>query len=117
MLLEKFYLNFIKTSYKKVYGNNNAGIVSPEDFLEIYCKCPLAICETRDVKGIYKRARTGEILNFTGISAPYEEPENPEILLNTGDQSLEESMEVVINFLEKMGIVKGRLSTGNEGKG
>jgi adenylylsulfate kinase len=79
------------------------------DFFEIYCMCPLDICESRDVKGMYKRARSGEILSFTGISAPYEEPENPEIIINTDSQSLEESIEVVMEFLKKVGVFHGSL--------
>lgn len=81
-------------------------LVKEGDFIEIYCKCALDICEERDVKGLYKKARAGEIPHFTGISSPYEEPLNPEIAVNTGEQSLEQSVDQVINTLRSRGIVK-----------
>ncbi len=71
------------------------------EFIEIYVKCDLAICEKRDPKGLYKKAREGDIPNFTGISAPYEEPLNPEITINTGlEVSLEEQVETIVQYLE-----------------
>jgi len=73
-------------------------IVGPENFYEIYVNCPLEICESRDVKGLYKLAREGKIKNYTGISAPYEEPENPDLILNTHECSIEECVEQVIEF-------------------
>lgn len=76
------------------------------DFLEIYCDCSLDVCETRDVKGLYKKARAGEIPEFTGITSPYEAPEKPELIVNTGEQSLEESADAVIDLLKSRGIVK-----------
>ena len=75
------------------------------DFLEIFCDCPLDICETRDVKGLYKKARAGEIPEFTGITSPYEAPESPELVVNTGTQSLEECTDAVIELLKSRGIV------------
>ena len=80
-------------------------MMSPGDFFEIYCQCPLSVCEARDIKGFYKRARAGEIKGYTGIDAPYEEPENPELLIRTGEQSIQESVDTVIKFLKKQGIV------------
>lgn len=71
-----------------------------DDFVEIYCKCSINVCEQRDVKGLYKRARNGEIAEFTGISSPYEEPENPELVVDTGSRTLEECVAQVIEFLE-----------------
>ncbi|MDN5941011.1 MAG: adenylyl-sulfate kinase [Nitrospira sp.] len=82
-------------------------LVPHGDFLEIYCRCALEVCEQRDVKGLYKRARTGEILEFTGISSPYEEPENPELVVETGRYSLEECTTKVLAFLRARGIVRG----------
>jgi len=76
------------------------------DFIEIYCKATLKTCETRDVKGLYKKARAGEIKNYTGIDSPYEEPENPEILLNTDIQSINESVENIMRLLSQRGIKK-----------
>jgi len=74
-------------------------IVNQGDFIEIYCDCSLEVCETRDVKGIYAKARKGEIANFTGVSAPYEVPENPDIIVNTGEVSLEECVDKIIKYL------------------
>jgi adenylylsulfate kinase len=83
------------------------GLVPHGDFLEIYCRCPLETCETRDVKGLYKRARAGEIADFTGISAPYEEPENPEIVIETGTTPLDACVDGVLARLRERGIVPG----------
>jgi len=69
------------------------------EFHEIYCKASLETCENRDIKGLYKRARTGEIKNFTGISAPYEEPVNSELVVDTARLSLDDSIKKVIDFL------------------
>ena len=77
----------------------------PSDFIEVHVSCPLDICEQRDPKGLYKRARAGEIKNFTGISAPYEAPENPEFVVHTGDQTLEESVSSLLNFLATRGLI------------
>lgn len=75
------------------------------DFIEVYCRCPLEICESRDVKGMYQRARAGEIHNFTGISSPYEEPEKPELIVDTGNKLLEQCVDQVINYLQNCGII------------
>jgi adenylylsulfate kinase len=75
------------------------------DFVEIYCKCPLGICEERDIKGFYKRAKIGEIKDFTGISSPYEEPENPELILDTDELTVEECVSKVIGFLREKGYI------------
>ena len=79
-------------------------LLGDQDFIEIYCKCSLDICEQRDVKGLYRKARTGEIKEFTGISSPYEEPKSPELLIDTGRTSLEECVDQVIHFLSERGI-------------
>ncbi len=68
-------------------------IIGADDFMEIYVKASVETCEKRDVKGLYKKARKGEIDNFTGISAPYETPENPDIVIDTVNQDLSESIE------------------------
>ena len=73
------------------------------NFIEVYAKCALEECIRRDVKGMYKKAMRGEIKEFTGISDPYEEPENPEILLQTDKETLEESVAVVLKKLEELG--------------
>ena len=79
-------------------------LITSDDFIEIYCKASLDVCETRDVKGLYKRARAGEIKNYTGIDSPYEVPENPELTVDTDNQSLEESVSTILDFLELNGI-------------
>ena len=71
-------------------------IVGEENFVEIYVNAAIEDCETRDVKGLYQKARQGEIKNFTGISAPYEAPENPDIEVNTSHQEIGESLESVL---------------------
>lgn len=78
-------------------------MVPEGDFVEIYCRCPITKCEERDVKGLYKKARNGEIPHFTGISSPYEEPENAEITVDTdGSVSLEESVQLILEKLKKL---------------
>ena len=76
-------------------------IIGSKDFIEVYCAADIKVCEERDTKGLYKKARLGEIKDFTGISSPYEAPENPEIVIDTGSLDLKESVEKVINFLKK----------------
>lgn len=74
-------------------------LVDVEDFIEIHCAADLTICEERDTKGLYAKARAGEIKDFTGISSPYEEPESPQLKINTGDQSLEACVDTVLKAL------------------
>jgi len=81
-------------------------LLPQDDFIEIYCNASLEVCESRDVKGLYKRAHAGEIKNYTGIDSPYEEPTNPELVVNTGDEALEESVTKVIEYLKLNNIVK-----------
>lgn len=85
--------------------NKVRSLVPHGEFFEIYCRCSLEVCEQRDVKGLYKRARAGEIKNFTGISSPYEEPENPELVVDTGSLSLDESVLKVIGLLQERGVI------------
>ena len=80
------------------------GTVKPGDFIEIYCDTPLDICETRDVKGLYKKARVGEILEFTGISSPYQIPEKPELIVNTGTVTLDACVQQIILEMIKRGV-------------
>ncbi len=76
------------------------------EFVEIFVQIPLDVAEERDPKGLYKKARAGEIKEFTGISAPYEEPLYPELTIDTSKLNLEQSAEKVISYLEEQGIVK-----------
>jgi adenylyl-sulfate kinase len=73
------------------------------DFVEVYCKCPLEICIQRDVKGLYKRALSGEISNYTGIDDAYEEPLHPEIIVETDKEAPQESSRKIIRKLEQLG--------------
>lgn len=75
------------------------------DFFEVYCQCGLSTCESRDPKGLYKRARTGEIQDFTGISAPYEEPQRPEVTVQTDTMTLEQEVAAVMRFLRGRDLV------------
>lgn len=81
-------------------------MVNKGDFIEIYCNCSLEICEQRDIKGLYAKARKGEISSFTGISSPYESPDNPEIILSTGHSTLEECVNEVIGYLRDAQLLK-----------
>lgn len=81
------------------------GMVKNGDFIEIYCDSPIEICESRDVKGLYKKARAGQILEFTGITSPYEAPENSEITVNTGEQELECCVQSVLAEMSLRGII------------
>jgi adenylylsulfate kinase len=75
-------------------------IVGAENFVEVFVDCPLEICEQRDVKGLYKKARAGEIKNFTGIDSPFEAPINPDVYVNTHEQSLQECLDLLINYFK-----------------
>jgi len=75
------------------------------DFIEIYCKASLEACESTEVKGLYRRARAGEIKNYTGIDSPYEAPTNPDLVINTESEMLEESAAKVVDFLRFKGII------------
>ena len=81
-------------------------LISDGDFIEIYCKASLETCEARDLKGLYKRARLGEIKNYTGINSPYEIPDNPELIIDTDKEVLEESVSKIVSFLQTKSIVK-----------
>ncbi len=81
-------------------------LVPEGSFFEVFCDAPLSVCEQRDPKGLYKKARAGEIPEFTGISAPYEEPLKPELVLKCGTETLEESTRQVLNLLLSKSIIK-----------
>lgn len=77
-----------------------------DDLIEIYCRCPIEVCEERDVKGLYMKARAGEIKDFTGISSPYEEPDSPELIIDSSRMTVEESVAAVLALLQRRGIVQ-----------
>ena len=80
-------------------------IMQPGDFIEVFVDCPVEVCEQRDVKGLYKKARAGEIKEFTGISAPYEAPSAPELVIETSGQSVEQSALQILALLERQGVI------------
>ena len=82
------------------------GMVEHGDFIEIYCNAPIEICEARDVKGMYKKARAGQIPEFTGISSPYEAPQNPELSVDTGKEEIDASVQQVIGEMVQRGLIK-----------
>ena len=110
------------TSIAKTLTQNNvivlASFVSPyrtqrrnarkeiQKFIEVYARCPVEICIQRDVKGMYKKAIEGKITHFTGVDDPYEEPEHPELILDTDKESVEESVQKVLTKLEELGYLK-----------
>ncbi len=73
-------------------------------FIEVFVDCPLTVCEKRDTKGLYKKARKGEICDFTGISSPYEPPVSPEIHLNTSEHAVEECVDQIIQYLDQINV-------------
>lgn len=80
-------------------------LIGEQDFIEIYCRCPLKVCEQRDVKGMYQRAKAGEIKAFTGISSPYESPTDPDLILDTEMLTIEESARRVLDLLKAKRII------------
>ncbi|MGG5253233.1 adenylyl-sulfate kinase [Neobacillus sp. SM06] len=76
-------------------------LFAANEFVEVYVKCPLAVCEQRDPKQLYKKALNGEISNFTGISAPYEEPEKPEMVIESDRETVEDAIRKIIRYLEE----------------
>lgn len=76
-------------------------LVEPNEFIEVFVNAPLSVCEQRDPKGLYKRARSGEIKNFTGIDSAYEPPDSPEITINTDQQEFNLSLEMILEFLKE----------------
>ena len=98
----------IMTAFISPFREDRAAVrnlISNSDFIEIYCKAGLETCEARDVKGLYKRARAGEIKNYTGIDSPYEAPENPELIIDTDKETLDESVSKIYSFLERKAII------------
>ena len=82
--------------------------VSPSGFHEVYVRAPLEVCEARDPQGLYRRARAGEIADFTGISAPYEPPDRPELTVDTGDRPVERSLQALTDHIERHFALTGR---------
>ncbi|MFT6400196.1 MAG: adenylylsulfate kinase [Bradymonadia bacterium] len=75
--------------------------MDPGDYIEVHVSTPLEVCEARDPKGLYKKARTGEIPGFTGISAPYEEPDNPEIVIDASQVEIHDAVAMILEVLRR----------------
>ena len=106
LMLEAGFI--VMTAFISPFREDRAAVrnlISNNDFIEIYCKASLKTCEERDVKGLYKRARAGEIKNYTGIDSPYEAPENPELIIDTDKETLDESVSKIYKFLERKAII------------
>jgi len=96
----------VLTSFISPYRADRDGVralLGAGDFIEVYLSASLETCESRDVKGLYRKARAGQIPEFTGVSAPYEAPEQPELVLDTGRQTVEESVGELLRHLAQKG--------------
>ena len=82
-------------------------LMGEQEFVEVFVNTPLEVCEARDVKGLYAKARSGEIKNFTGIDSEYQEPENPEIHVNTVEMSADDAAEMIVKYLQDNGFLLG----------
>jgi adenylylsulfate kinase len=100
---------FVLTSFISPYQRDRDAVRAKikNSFIEVYLDVPVQVCEDRDPKGLYKQARAGKLKNFTGISAPYEAPTNPELRLDTAAQSLEQCVDEVVNYLQSKGLFDG----------
>lgn len=110
----------VMTAFISPYRNDRnkvRALLEQGEFVEVHVKCPIELCEQRDPKGIYKKARAGMIKEFTGISAPYEEPEAPELVVETGALSLEESIRSVLDYLMQNGYIKQHAVSGTTADG
>ncbi|KQL58393.1 MULTISPECIES: adenylyl-sulfate kinase [Bacillaceae] len=99
----------VSTAFISPFENDRQRVrerFTENEFIEVYVKCDLEECEKRDVKGLYKKARAGEIPYFTGISSPYEAPSQPEIIVDTANETIEQSVEKLVNYLKGKQIVR-----------
>ena len=85
--------------------NQVRNLVGADEFVEVFVDTPLAVCESRDPKGLYKKPRNGEIANFTGIDSPYESPKDPEIHLINDTMDIHENIEQIVNYLKEKGYI------------
>ncbi len=97
------------TAFISPYAKERAkvkALVGAEQFIEIYCDCPIEACENRDVKGLYKKAREGLVKNFTGVSAPYEAPIQPDLTIKTAETPIEDCLEQILSYLKQRQILQ-----------
>lgn len=95
---------FVMTAFVSPYiadRNMVRNLLEADEFVEVYVKCPLNVCEERDVKGLYEKARKGIIKDFTGIDAPYEAPENPEIIVETDKKSIDQCIDQIVDYMQE----------------
>lgn len=100
--------NIVLSAFVSPYRRDRDAVrelVEDGEFVEVFVKCPVEVCEERDVKGLYKKARQGIIKGFTGIDDPYEEPENPEIVIETDRMPLEDGVELIISYLNEKNVL------------
>lgn len=105
LLTDAGMINFAAFISPYISDRDMARALQPKDFIEVHVDCTIEVCEDRDPKGIYKKARAGQIKQFTGISAPYEAPERPEVYLNTSTMTIEACVETLIQALMDRGII------------
>ena len=101
---------FVLTAFISPFAQDRElvrNLVEKDEFIEIYVKCPLEECERRDPKGLYKKARNGEIRDFTGIDSPYEAPVSPELILETDRYTIDECANQVLAYLRNRNFIKG----------
>jgi adenylylsulfate kinase-like enzyme len=97
------------TAFISPYREDRASareIIGEGQFAEVFVDAPVEVCEARDPKGLYRRARSGEISEFTGVSAPYEPPDTPQIHLRTASQNVEECVETILRYLQENGFLE-----------
>ena len=94
--------------------NQARNIIGKDDFIEVYVNTPVEVCESRDIKGLYKKARKGEINDFTGINAPYEPPENPALEIKTNEQTIEESINKILEYILPLIMNKAKAKAMND---
>jgi adenylylsulfate kinase len=99
--------------YRDTRDNARAEIEGGAQFVEVFVDCPLEVCEQRDVKGLYKKARSGEIAQFTGISDPYEAPNDPEVHLHTDRESPEQDVQQIVDKLVQLGVLANDSQSSN----
>ncbi len=101
--------HFVMSAFISPYKKDRdlaRSLVSEDEFVEVFVDCPIEVCESRDVKGLYQKAREGKIKGFTGIDDPYEVPEKAEIVIDTSNMNVEESVEVILDYLQEKGYLK-----------
>jgi adenylylsulfate kinase-like enzyme len=94
----------VMTAFISPYEKDRAlakKLIGDENFIEVFCNASLEVCEKRDIKGLYKKAREGLISNFTGIDSPYEAPSNPDLSINTSSLTINQSIDLIVKFLRK----------------